>query len=136
MSLFGCNCSCRPSCSGLGVIAAAILGVLVAFLQIAGMVAISAALTGVFFAIAVGYLAVITVAAALARRTAGGCCQSLSTVLAGILGTIALAVVLLVVDIAAGSVLGAILAGALVFFFALTVIATACYARCLCQTES
>ena len=75
MSLFGCNCSCRPSCSGLGVIAAAILGVLVAFLQIAGVVAISAALTGVFFAIAVGYLAVITVAAALARRTAGGCCQ-------------------------------------------------------------
>ena len=132
MSLFGCNCSCRPSCSGLAVIAAAVLGVLAAFLQLGGVIAFTAALIGVFFGIAVGYLAVVTVAAALARRH--GCCVSLGAVLTGALGTIAAAVVLLVVDIAAGSILGAILTGVLVFFFTLTLAATACYARCLCET--
>ena len=131
MSLFSCNCSGRLSCNGVAVIAAAIAGVLTAFLQISGVIAIGAALVGVFFAIAVAYLAVVTVAAALAHRAEGnGCCQNLTTVLAGILGTVGFAVVLLVVDIAAASVLGAILAGLLLFFFTLLLAATACYARC------
>lgn len=134
MSLFGCNCSNRPSCTALAVIAAVVVGVLTAFLQISGVIAFSAVLIGGFLGIAVVYLAVVTVAAALARRAEGpDCCQSLGAVLTGILGTIALAVVLLVVDIAAASVLGAILTGALLFFFTLTLAATACYARCLCQ---
>ena len=134
MSLFGCNGCCRPGCSSLAVITAAVLGVLAAFLALGGVIALSAALIGVFFGIAVGYLAVVTVAAALARRQ--GCCTSLGTVLAGALGTVATAVVLLVLDIAAGSILGAILTGVLVFFFALTLAATACYARCLCETAA
>ena len=87
----------------------------------------------VFFGIAVGYLAVVTVAAALARRH--GCCASLGTVLTGALGTAATAVVLLVTGLA-GGVLGSILGGLLVFFFALTLAATACYARCLCETAA
>ena len=131
MSLFGC--SCRPTCSGAAVIAAAVLGVLAAFLLLGGVIAISVALIGVFFGIAVGYLAVVTVAAALARRQ--GCCASLGAVVTGALGTVALAVVLLVTGVA-GGVLGAILGGLLVFFFALTLIATACYARCLCESAA
>ena len=134
MSLFGCNCSCRPSCSGFAVIAAAVLGVLTAFLVLGGVIAISVALIGVFFGIAVGYLAVVTVAAALAHRQ-GCCCASLGTVLTGALGTVTAAVVLLVTGIA-GGVLGSILAGVLVFFFALTLGATACYARCLCENAA
>ena len=131
MSLFGCNSCCRPTCSGFAVIAAAVLGVLAAFLQLGGVIAISAALVGVFFGVAVGYLAVITVAAALTRKH--GCCCSLGSALTGALGTIAAAVILLVVDVAVGTVLGAILVGVLVFFFTLTLAATACYARCLCE---
>lgn len=133
MSFFGCNCNCRPSCSGLAVIAAAVLGVLAAFLLLGGIIAISVTLIQVFFGIAVGYLAVVTVAAALARRH--GCCASLGTVLTGALGTAATAVVLLVTGLA-GGVLGSILGGLLVFFFALTLAATACYARCLCETAA
>ena len=133
MSLFGCNCSCRPSCSGLAVIAAAVLGVLAAFLLLGGVIAITPVLTAVAFGIAVGYLAVVTVSAALARRQ--GCCISLGAVLTGALGTIATAVIVLVAGIA-GGILGAILGGALVFFFALTLAATACYARCLCETAA
>lgn len=130
MSFFSCNCGSRPGCTGLALIAAAIVGVLTAFLQVSGVIAIGAALTGVFFAIAVGFLAVITVAAALARR-AGGCCRSLRAVLAGILGTIGFAVVLLVVDVS--GVISALLTGALLFFFTLLLAATACYASCICE---
>lgn len=134
MSLFGCHCDRRPGCTALAVIAAIVVGVLTAFLQLSGVIAFSAVLIGGFFGIAVVYLAVVTIAAALARRAdAAECCQSLGAVLAGILGTIALAVVLLVVDIAAASVPGAILTGLLLFFFTLTLAATACYARCLCE---
>lgn len=132
MSLFGFNCRFRPTCSGLAVITAAVLGVLAAFLQLGGVIALSDALIGLFLGIAVGYLAVVTVAAALARRQ--GCFASLGAVLTGALGTIALAVVLLVVDIAAGSVLKAILGGLLVFFFGMTLTATACYTQCLSET--
>lgn len=135
MSFFGCNSCCRPGCTGVAVIAAAVVGVLTAFLQISGVVAFSAVLIGGFLGIAVVYLAVLTVAAALARN-AQGCCGNLGGALTGILGTIATAVVLLVVDIAAASVLGALLTGVLLFFFTLALAATACYARCLCQREA
>ena len=135
MSFFGCNSCCRPGCTGVAVIAAAVVGVLTAFLQISGVVAFSAVLVGGFLGIAVVYLAVLTVAAALARN-AQGCCGNLGAALAGILGTVAAAVVLLVVDIAAASVLGALLTGVLLFFFTLALAATACYARCLCQREA
>ena len=132
MSLFGCGCNgcCRPSCTAVSVIAAAALGVLAAFLLLGGVIAFTPVLIAVAFGIAVGYLAVVTVAAALARRQ--GCCASLGAVLAGALGTIVTAAVLLVAGIA-GGVLGAILGGVLVFFFTLTLAATACYARCLCE---
>ena len=131
MSLFGCNCGCRPTCSALAVIAAAVLGVLAAFLLLGGVIALSTMLIAVAFGIAVGYLAVVTVAAALARRQ--GCCMSLGAVLTGALGTVVTAAVLLLAGIA-GGVLGSILGGALVFFFTLTLAATACYARCLCES--
>lgn len=133
MSLFGCNCDCRPNCTAAAVIAAVVLGVLAAFLQLGGVIAISAALIGVFFGIAVGYLAVVTVAAALARRQ--GCCVRLGAVLTGALGTVLTSVILLVAGIA-GGVLGSILVGVLVFFFTLTLTATACYARCLCESAA
>ena len=133
MSFFGCNCSCRPSCSGIAVIIAAVLGVLAAFVLLGGVIAITTAQTVAAFSIAVGYLAVVTVAAAVARRH--GCCASLRAVLTGALGTIVTAAVLVVAGIA-GGVLGSILGGLLVFFFALTLLTTACYASCLCESAA
>lgn len=134
MSLFNCNCSCKASCTGLAVIAAAIIGVLTAFLQISGVILLTTVFVAVAFAIAVVYLGVLTIAAALTRRAdacSRECCQSLTGVLAGILGTILIAVVLLAVGIVATSVISAILAGLLLFFLTLTLVAAACYARCL-----
>ena len=132
------NCGCKLSCNALAVIASIIVGVLTAFLQISGVITVGVVFLWVAFGIAVVYLGVLTIAAALARRAEAcsrGCCQSLTTVLAGILGTILFAVVLLAVGIVATSVISAILVGLLLFFLTLTLTATACYARCLADCE-
>ena len=131
MSCFGC----RPRCSCLlaAVIASVILGVVTAFLQITGTVTVTTAFLWVVFGIAVVYLGVLVVAAALSGGDeASEClCATLNALLTGILGTALFAVVLLAVGIVATSILSAILVGVLLFFFSLTLSATACLVRSL-----
>lgn len=129
MSIFGCRCKC--SCLLAAVIASIILGVVTAFLQITGTVTVTTAFLWVVFGIAIVYLGVLVVAAALSGREEGSVClcATLNALLAGILGTVLLAVVLLAVGITATSILSAILVGILAFFFALTLTATACLIR-------
>ncbi len=132
MRIFGCNCTL--SCTGTAVIAAAIVGVLTAFLQITGVITLTPVALLVAFGIAVAYLAVLLLATGRRER----CCRlcgALGAVLVGILGTILLALVLLAVGITAASVLSAILVGLLLFFFALLLTATACLVRCLGDCE-
>lgn len=127
-------CRCRPACTTLALIASVIIGVVTAFLQITGVVLATPAFLWVALGIAVVYLGIQTLAAALARRReSAGCCQQLGTVLVGILGTILFSVVLLAVGIVATSILSAILVGVLLFFLSLTVTGTACYIRCLAE---
>lgn len=137
MSDFSCSCGCRWSCAAVAVVISVILGVIAAFLQFAGVIAVAATLLGVVFAVAVGYLAVLLVAVALLRRreTERCLCGSVRTVLAGILGTVLFSSVLLVVDVAATSVIGAILVGLLVLFFALLLTGTACLVQCITSCE-
>ena len=66
MSDFSCSCGCRWSCTAVAVVISVILGVIAAFLQFAGVIAVTPMLLGVAFAVAVGYLAVLLVAAAIA----------------------------------------------------------------------
>ena len=136
MSLFGCNCKC--SCTLAAVIVSAIVGVLTAFLQITGVITVTPVFLWVVFGIAVVYLGVLVVSTALARRAEETPCRctTLTAVLAGILGSILLAVVLLAVGIVATSVLSAILVGILLFFFALTLTGTACLVRSLADCGS
>jgi uncharacterized membrane protein len=61
MSDFSCSCGCRWSCAAVAVVISVILGVIAAFLQFAGVIAVAATLLGVVFAVAVGYLAVLLV---------------------------------------------------------------------------
>ena len=123
---------CRPGCVLIAVAASLILGVITAFLRITGAVTLTPAFLWVLLGIAVVYLAVTLVSAAVFRN---GCCNDLCSIvtalLAGILGTIVLSIVLLAVEFAATSFLGALLAGSLLFFFFLTVTSTACLIRCL-----
>ena len=137
MSDFSCSCSCRWSCAAVAVVISVILGVIAAFLQFAGVLAVAATLVGVVFAVAVGYLAVLLVAVALLRRreTERCLCGSVRTVLTGILGTVLFSAILLVVDVAATSVIGAILVGLLVLFLALLLTGTACLIQCITGCE-
>lgn len=127
------NCNCKRSCTVTALISAAVIGVLAAFLQITGIITVAPVFLWVAFGIAVVYLAVLVVTAAMARKPAQpGClCSALNTLLAGILGTILFAVILLAVGVIAIGIISAILSGLLLFFFTLTVTASSCLVRCL-----
>ena len=129
MSIFCCENKCR--CTLAAVIVSAILGVLAAFFQITGIITVAPVFLWVAFGIGVAELGVLVIAGAMHQRceTDGCFCDTLDAVLAGILGSILLAVVLLAVGIVATSVVSAILVGLLVFFLALTITATACLVR-------
>lgn len=131
-----CNCKC--SCALASVIAGVLLGVIAAFLQITGVITVTAAFLWVVFGIGVVYLAVLAATAAVScgceRR--GCACTALNTLLTGVLGSILLSVILLAVGIVATSVVSAILVAALIFFFTLTIGGTACYVRALADCAS
>lgn len=131
MSNFECDYKC--SCRLAAVIASAIVGVVAAFLQITGTVTVAPVFLWVVFGIAVVYLGVLVVAAALsgAEKAFGCLCAAQNALLIGILGTILFALVLLAVGIVATSILSTILVGILLFFFALTLTSTACLVRSL-----
>lgn len=126
------SCNCNSSCVGLSVIASIIIGVITAFLTITAAITVTPAFLWVLLGIAVVYLAVSLIAATFLRG--GGIrscvCRILPVVLTGILGTILGSVILLAITFAATSIIGAIITGALLFFFALLITATACLVKC------
>ena len=128
-----CCCGSRRSCVLAAFVASLVIGIVTAFLRITAVITLTPVFLWVVFGIAVGYLAVLTLAAFLTRNADGcvGTGSPLTAVLAGILGTVLLSVVLLAITFVATSVVGAILTGGLLFFFSLTVTATACLIRCL-----
>jgi len=123
--------SCRTGCTVIAVAVSLVLGVIAAFLRITAAVTVTPAFLWVLLGISVVYLAVVLISSALYRK---GCCEDLCSIvnalLAGILGTVLLSVVLLAIEFAATSILGAVLTGTLLFFFFLTVTSTACLVRC------
>lgn len=133
MSMLNCNCNCRCNCVLVAVIASVVVGIVTAFLQIAGTITVTPVFLWVVLGIAVVYLGVLTVSTALARRsgTSACLCSALNALLIGALGAILFAIVLLAVGIVATSVLSAVLVGILLFFFALTLTSTACFVRSL-----
>lgn len=136
MSLFNCNSKC--ACTVAAVITSLIIGVVTAFLQITAVITVAPVFLWVTLGIAVGYLAVLVVATALNRKPErrACACSTLGALLTGILGTVLFSAVLLAVGIVATSVISAILAGLLLFFFTLTLTGTACYVRHLADCES
>lgn len=135
MALF--NCGCRRDCNLIAVIASLIIGIVTAFLQITAVITVTPAFLWVALGIAVGYLGVLLVTAALSQRAQCKPClsSSLAVVLAGILGTILFATTLLAVGIIATSVVSAILVGLLAAFLTLTFAGSACLVRCFTDCE-
>jgi hypothetical protein len=131
-----CRC-CRIGCGVFAVVTSLILGIITAFLRITGTIALTPAFLWVILGIAVVYLAVTVIAA---TRFRNDCCESLcstiTALLTGILGTILLSIVFLAIEFVTTSIIGAILTGALLFFFFLTITSVACLVRCFFNCEN
>ena len=130
------NCDCRISCPLLAIAASIIIGIITAFLRITAVITLTPAFLWVVLGIAVVYLAITLLSAAIAQDsdTRLRClCPILSTLLAGILGAILLAIVLLAIEFVATSIIGAILTGALLAFLSLLITSTACLVKCLAK---
>lgn len=127
MSILGCDC--KRNCVLWAIIASVIVGVLAAFLQITGVITVTAAFLWVLLGVAVVYLAVVLIAAALSDTSCPA--SIINTLLAGILGTALFSVILLAVGVVATSVVSAILVGLALLSASLTLSATACYVKCL-----
>lgn len=130
--MYGCNC--RITCPLLAIVASIIIGIITAFLRITAVITLTPAFLWVVLGIAVVYLAITLLSAAIAQNsdTRLGClCPILSALLTGILGAILLAIVLLAIEFVATSIIGAILTGALLAFLSLLITSTACLVKCL-----
>lgn len=129
------NCENRFGCTGFAIIASIIIGVITALLRITAVITVTPAFLWVVFGIAIAYLAINLLVASWSKKNY--CSEkSLPLVLTGILGTVLFSVVLLVVDFVATSIIGAIITGALLFFFSLLITSTLCLVKCLSNYNS
>jgi len=129
MVLFSCDN--KRDCVVLAVVASLVVGIVTAFLRITAVITVTPAFLWAVLGVAVVYLAVLVAAAVQSQAgVCKGCGSALSALLTGILGTALLAVVLLAIPFVATSVIGAIITGLLLFFFALILTASACLVKC------
>lgn len=131
MSLFCCDN--RRDCLGLAVAVSILVGVVAAFLTFAAVITVAPVFLWVTFGIAVGFLGLALASASLIQGTVPcrSFCSTLTALLVGILGTVLLSVILLAISFAATSLIGAIITGVLVFFFALVLTTAACLVKCI-----
>ena len=122
-------CSCKRDCSGTAIVVSIIIGIITAFLRYSGIITLTPAFLWVIFGIAVVYLALAFLKSPITRKS--HCiCSNLPVFLAGILGTILTSLILLAITFEATSLIGAIIAGAALFFFSLIITTTACIIEC------
>lgn len=128
-------CGCRPrcECSLFSVIVSAVIGIIAAFLNFSGTIAVPPVVLWVFFGVVLGFLAISLIAVSLRReKENSGClCTSIGTLLAGVLITVLFALVLLVFDIATAGILGSVITGLLFAGFSLTVTSVVCLVKAL-----
>ena len=132
-------CNCRISCTLLAVVASIIIGIITAFLRITAVIPVTPAFLWVALGIAVVYLGITLISTAVTQRCnlkACCLCPALSTQLAGVLGTSLLAVVLLAIEFAATSIIGAIITGALLAFLSLILTSTVCLIKCIADCDN
>lgn len=127
------NSGCHNDCAGRAVIASIIIGIITAVLRIIGVITLTPAFLWVLFGIAVVFLGIALFASGTGHlKGARLClCKILPVFLTGILGTVLTSVILLGITFAATSIIGAIIAGALLLFFSLFIISAACLVKCL-----
>lgn len=131
------NCSCRPNCTGIAVLLSIVIGIIAGFLTTSAVLTVSTPFLWALFGIAVSLLGVLLTLSVISGGNSLIClCNSHGLILTGILGTIAASVILLVIDIAATSTLGAIVTGLLFLFFTLLLTTIACLIRCITNCDN
>lgn len=131
------NCSCRPNCMGIAVLASIVIGIIAGFLTFSGILTVATPFLWALFITGAVSLGVLLALSVLSGARALRCiCNSLFLLLTGILGTLLVAVILLVIDIAAASTIGAIITGLLFLFFALLITSSACLIRCIADCDN
>ena len=124
------------NCTTLAVVVSAILGVIAAFLNMSGMIAITTVVLWVLFGIAVGFLALTLFASAVGFHSERRCvCQGITPLLFGILLTALASGILLVFDLVATGVAASIIIGILIFAFSLILTAATCLIKCLVRCD-
>ncbi len=120
------NCN-RNECLIISIASSIVIGIVAAILQITAIITVTPAFLWVLFGIAVVYLAIAFIVSSLRRfDTPYGARSVVSTLIAGILGTILFSVILLGITFAATSAVGAVFIGLLLASFSLIITATAC----------
>ena len=132
------GCDCKNSCVGFAVFFSIIVGIVTAFLVISATITVAPVFLWVVLGVALGLLAVTLIAVSIYK----GCsytsctCRTITSLLAGVLGTVLFSSILLGISFPATSFLGAFIAGLLGFFFSLVVISTACLVRCIASCDN
>ena len=124
------DCDCSLGCTGIALIASIAVGVLAAILRYSAIINVTPAFLWVTFGIAIGLLGI----SLLTRGRNNTCeCKAQTPFLVGVLGTILTSIILLGITFAATSLIGAIITGALLFFFSYMIISAACKISCGCN---
>lgn len=133
-----CSCHYKSTCIVFALIASIIVGIIASFLQITAAITITPVILWVLFASAVALFAILLLSSVLAIRLGRSCdqCAILDAILAGVLGTILFALILLTTGIVATSILTAILIGLLLFSYTLALTSLACYIRCTLNCDN
>ena len=122
------DCDCSISCTGISVLVSIIIGVIAAILRYTAVITVTPAFLWVLLGISIVYLGITLFTSAFGERNR--CCDFLNAFLTGVLGTVLTSVILLGVTFAATSIIGAIITGALLFFFSLLITTATCLIRC------
>ncbi len=132
------NCYCKTSCAGLAIVASIIIGIIAGMLTFMGIITATPAFLWVVFGIAIVYLAISLVSTAFSTNGRYNKCKCLilPVYLSGILGSILTSLILLAIEFAATSVIGAIITGLLLGFFTLIITSSVCLIKCQADCDN
>ena len=118
----------RYNCLDFAVLASIVIGVIAGILRYMAIITLTPAFLWVIFGIATVTLGLL-VAIVTLRRLDLCSIPTIFTAIIGILGTILFSIILLGITFAATSVIGAIISGLAVGFFALIITALSCFIK-------
>ena len=117
------NCNRRCDFLVFAIAASIVVGIVAAVLNFTAIITVGTAFLWVALGVALVYLAILLIATLTnSRCSVTGCARrTLYALIIGILGTILFALILLAIEFAATSTLGAIIVGLLLAFFTLII---------------